>query len=362
MADVSKVNVNSTDYNIKDSNAMHKGVDYVTAGKKANTTLGSKATAEGQNTTASGATSHAEGSNTTASASNAHAEGSYTTASKLHAHAEGSQTTASGAQAHSEGLSTTASGDYSHSEGLSTTASGNASHAEGSLCEAAGSHAHAEGTWTKASSHDQHAEGKYNVEDTNGTYAHIIGGGTSNNARKNIFTVDWNGVARDGTENRLLPFKAVSEAEYAALSQAEKTNGTAYFRYEATGIMREIQDNGSATSLTSGALPTGQTITSYLNSNIFKRVNVSRNNVNAYSANEAKYEEFTLTAEQWPTNYEFIALASYGAGNGILVYCKTEYDKSTRKVRQLLKNVSTNSIQANTTGVACIVILAKSTM
>lgn len=268
MADVSKVNVNSTDYNIKDSNAMHKGVDYVTAGKKSGTTLGNDATAEGSNTTASGLNCHAEGSNTTASASNTHAEGNRTTASSSNAHAEGSQTTASAAQAHAEGLSTTASGDYSHSEGLSTTASGNASHAEGSLCEAAGSHAHAEGTWTKASSHDQHAEGKYNVEDTNGTYVHIIGGGTSDNARKNIFTVDWNGVARDGTENRLLPFKPVSEAEYAALSQAEKTNGTAYFRYEANGIMREIQDNGSATSLTSGALPTGQTITSYLNSNL----------------------------------------------------------------------------------------------
>ena len=66
---------------------------------------------------------------------------------------------------------------------------------------------------------------------------------------------------------QLALLKPVSEAEYAALSQAEKTNGTIYFRYEANGIMREIQDNGSATSLTSGALPTGQTITSYLNSN-----------------------------------------------------------------------------------------------
>ena len=66
---------------------------------------------------------------------------------------------------------------------------------------------------------------------------------------------------------QLALLKPVSEAEYAALSQAEKTNGTIYFRYEATGVMREIQDNGSATSLTSGALPTGQTIESYLNSN-----------------------------------------------------------------------------------------------
>ena len=71
---------------------------------------------------------------------------------------------------------------------------------------------------------------------------------------------------------QLALLKPVSEAEYAALSQAEKTNGTIYFRYEANGIMREIQDNGSATSLTSGALPTGQTIESYLNSNIVNKL------------------------------------------------------------------------------------------
>ena len=40
---------------------MVKGVDYVTAGQKSGTTLGTKATAEGLNTTASGTHSHAEG-------------------------------------------------------------------------------------------------------------------------------------------------------------------------------------------------------------------------------------------------------------------------------------------------------------
>lgn len=189
MADVSKVNVNSTDYNIKDSNAMHKGVDYVTAGKKANTTLGSNATAEGYNTTASGSYSHAEGQNTIASGLNSHAEGSDTTASKPDAHAEGSHTTASGEQAHAEGSYTTASGYYAHSEGFYTTASGN--------------HSHAEGVCTKASSPNQHVEGKYNVEDTNGTYAHIIGNGPSDSERKNIFTVNWDGDVNAGRSNGL---------------------------------------------------------------------------------------------------------------------------------------------------------------
>lgn len=268
MADVSKVNVNSTDYNIKDSNAMHKGVDRVTAGQLSGSTLGTRATAEGYDITASGLNSHGEGSGTTAEGENSHAEGNWTFATGFASHTEGEATHATQSYSHAEGYYSTASGNSSHAEGYYNTASGNFSHAEGFYSTASGNSSHAEGYQTKASSAYQHVEGKYNVADSNNTYAHIIGGGTSNNARKNIFTVDWDGVARDGTENRLLPFKAVSEAEYAALSQAEKTNGTAYFRYEANGVMREIQDNGSATSLTSGALPTGQTITSYLNSNL----------------------------------------------------------------------------------------------
>ena len=38
-------------------------------------------------------------------------------------------------------------------------------------------------------------QGKYNVEDPTGEYAHIIGGGTSEQNRKNIHTVDWDGNA-----------------------------------------------------------------------------------------------------------------------------------------------------------------------
>lgn len=163
------------DGNTISSTYMKKGVDYVTAGKKSGTTLGTQATAEG----------------------------SGTTASKSNAHAEGYITIASGEQAHAEGSNTMASGDNSHSEGDSTMASGNAAHTEGSLTVASGRHAHAEGMWTKASSPNQHVEGKYNVEDSNSTYAHIIGGGTADDARKNIFTVDWNGDVCAGRSNGL---------------------------------------------------------------------------------------------------------------------------------------------------------------
>lgn len=198
MADVSKVNVNGTDYNIKDSNAMHKGVDYVTAGQKTGTTLGSKATAEGGYTTASGGYSHAEGNTTVASA--------------LYAHAEGASTTASKQAAHAEGFNTKATGYYSHAEGHNTIAAGDS----------------------------QHVEGKHNVEDANNTYAHIIGGGTGDNNRKNIFTVDWNGDVNAGRSNGL-------------------TNDT--------------------------KLPTGADVISYLNSNLANKLVVSNLiNLSAYSA------------------------------------------------------------------------------
>ena len=99
-----------------------------------------------------------------------------------------------GASSHAEGLSTTASGSYSHAEGSGTTASGSYSHAEGHMTTASGSYSHAEGFSTTASSENQHVQGKYNVEDSQGKYAHIVGNGTSASARSNAHTLDWNGV------------------------------------------------------------------------------------------------------------------------------------------------------------------------
>ena len=55
-------------------NCMKKGVDYVTAGQNSESTLGTRATAEGYNTVSSGDYSHAEGYKTTASGERSHAE------------------------------------------------------------------------------------------------------------------------------------------------------------------------------------------------------------------------------------------------------------------------------------------------
>ena len=43
-----------------------------------------------------------------------------------------------------------------------------------------GTYAFAEGRYTTASSNYQHVQGKYNIEDSNNTYADIIGNGSSN--------------------------------------------------------------------------------------------------------------------------------------------------------------------------------------
>ena len=205
-----------------------------------NAATGGFSHAEGNSTSASGANSHAEGSDTTASSNCAHAEGFSTTASKYYSHAEGSNTTASGTSSHAEGSGTTASGYYSHAEGSTTnatadtshaegsgtTASGYASHAEGSGTTATAGSSHAEGTSTKASSANQHVQGKFNVEDTAGAYAMIIGNGTADDARSNALTVDWNGNVECGTVNGVDITQLSSGG--SGVGQVDATKGATY--------------------------------------------------------------------------------------------------------------------------------------
>lgn len=136
-------------------------------------------------------------------------------------HSEGYLTLSNGVFSHSEGYQTKASNMASHAEGYLTIANGMASHTEGA-CTTAIDGSHAEGVYTKASSIYQHVQGKYNIEDTSSTYAHIVGGGTSNTDRKNIHTLDWNGNAvfsgdvtatkSDGTEVSLLSLKSTLDS------------------------------------------------------------------------------------------------------------------------------------------------------
>ena len=150
----------------------------ISLGRKEGSTIGGYSVAIGYDTEASGYTSHAEGQ--------------FTTASEYCSHAEGCQTIASGVKSHAEGDSTTASNSFSHAEGNHTKANGESSHAEGFYTEASGDSSHAEGSNTTALSDCQHVQGKYNIEDTEGKYAHIVGNGT-NTSKSNAHTLDWNG-------------------------------------------------------------------------------------------------------------------------------------------------------------------------
>lgn len=80
-------------------------------------------------------------------------------------------------------------------EGRRTNAIGAVTHAEGCETVALGDGSHAEGLYTKAYSETQHVQGKYNKIDKNDVYAHIVGNGTSDTARSNAHTIDWNGNA-----------------------------------------------------------------------------------------------------------------------------------------------------------------------
>ena len=186
------------------------------------TASGSYAHAEGYQTTASGQASHAEGDQSVASEYRAHAEGYYTNASGMNAHAEGYRSKASGNTSHSEGYETEASGakshaegeyskaigdnshaegyqttankEYTHAEGAYTVADGRYSHVEGYTSKTSGLYSHAEGFYTEAAGEAQHVQGKYNIVDTEGEYAHIVGNGDYD-ARSNAHTLDWDGNA-----------------------------------------------------------------------------------------------------------------------------------------------------------------------
>lgn len=169
-----------------------------TYGSRANgSTKGLSSVVEGIVNEASGKGAHAEGMYTVASDTAAHAEGAYNTADGMSAHAEGQGTQAHGEGSHAEGQRSYAESFCSHAEGISTHTYGNASHAEGISTEASGEATHAEGYDTIARNVGglsyQHVQGRWNIEDTQGKYAHIVGNGLSSGTPSNAHTVDWNG-------------------------------------------------------------------------------------------------------------------------------------------------------------------------
>lgn len=127
------------------------------------------------------------GSNSVAIGNSTEASGSYSIAVCDH-------TVASGDSSAAMGYRTAASGGTSTAMGNRTTASGSCSTAMGSVTTASGMYSTAMGFGTDASSHCQVAQGKYNRWDIFDKYLHIIGNGTSDTARSNAHTLDWNGL------------------------------------------------------------------------------------------------------------------------------------------------------------------------
>ena len=206
------------------------GREVTVGSRKSGSAVGQYSQVFGNECTASGNYSHAEGYLTKASAIYSHSEGVNSEAS-TYSHAEGSGTYAEN-YSHAEGSGTYAE-DYSHAEGMNTTAS-SYSHVEGVNCHAEGSHSHAEGYGTKATSLRQHTQGSYNVEDTQNTYADIIGNGTDTNSRNNAYNLDWNGNAQfEGevyvggcTPNGQTPYPVVRYN--TSLSQSEYYSGSGW--------------------------------------------------------------------------------------------------------------------------------------
>lgn len=114
--------------------------------------------------------------------------------------AVGYANTVSGDGAVAAGYANTVSGGGAVAVGYANTASGNSSFAVTRFAEATGSYSTAHGRRTISNHKAQFVFGECNVADASseasnarGTYVEIVGNGTSDSARSNARTLDWNG-------------------------------------------------------------------------------------------------------------------------------------------------------------------------
>lgn len=154
--------------------------DYIAAGSGSGAVIQGRVSGFGINR-ATGQCSHAEGSMTQARATNSHAEGAEAAADGPASHAEG------------YGTYTDSNASYSHAEGRNNNTHGIGSHAEGYSTVAEGNYSHSEGYGTKATGQYSHAEGKYNIENPGHVFQSVVGNGTGDSNRANMFARDWNG-------------------------------------------------------------------------------------------------------------------------------------------------------------------------
>lgn len=119
------------------------------------------------------------------------------------------------------------------------------------------------GNCTVANGTDQFVQGKYNVKDTESKYVHIIGNGTSDTARSNAHTVDWNGNGwfagdiegvKDGTTHKLSEKANTSDlAKKIGTGENYNPNASAANVINLSGLTKEQYDSGEYTEGSSGA-------------------------------------------------------------------------------------------------------------
>jgi len=166
--------------------------------------------------TASGLYSHAQGSSSKAQGDYSHAEGQGTFAVGPFSHAEGLGVEVYAAYSHGEGFGSLTFGNYSHAEGRGCVTAGENSHAEGysTRTEEGATYAHAEGYLTIAYGTASHAGGYYTIasgsyqtvvgqynKHNNTTDLFVIGNGTADANRSDVFNVSTTAITMSGSVN-----------------------------------------------------------------------------------------------------------------------------------------------------------------
>jgi hypothetical protein len=176
---------------------------------------------------------HIEGSYNTAEASGAHVEGSGNAAGigAAFAHVEGSNNQAmyEALCAHIEGTNNSASGKYAHVQGSNNTANAHSSSASGFNNEVAvgAGYSSVSGSFNKAIGWNQNVRGKWCDPKV---AAEIVGGGTSESDRRNIYELDWQGnamFAGDVTVRGAKTLATLDEVKDAASKAVAKVVGSA---------------------------------------------------------------------------------------------------------------------------------------
>jgi hypothetical protein len=231
--------------------------------------VGDGSFALGNGVRAFGSGSHAEGFGPEANGDYSHAEGWNTKANGISSHAEGEETTAVADYSHAEGINTHASGVYSHAEGWNTYAYGEASHAEGNGTEASGSYSHAQGIGTIASGSGQAVLGKYNKHGNSDSLV-IIGNGTDNANRSDLFIVNIDGIIVSGTVQSTGGFTGSLSGTSSYALNADKLDNyqaSAFARLSASNIFSGSQTITGNLDI-SGRLTALEYYTQYVSSSI----------------------------------------------------------------------------------------------